>query len=231
MFLRIFTIRLEPVNPLAFSLDDARSFFNKELAAYTRLSTAGDDTIHRYQAVQCKYVKDELVVIGISQGAALLHGLADGKETILSGANACRITVRDPSIRNEEFSIVDTMDTYEFLTPWLALNQQNARKFYDLKGKPERDTFMQKLLLGHLTTLAKSLEFVPTVPVLCEPKIRFRRDRIDQENVIVFLGRFRTNLRIPDLFGIGQSVSRGFGTIRHRDPDTPEDLTTDQPES
>jgi hypothetical protein len=32
--------------------------------------------------------------------------------------------------------------------------------------------------------------------------------------VIVFLGKFRTNLTIPDYFGIGQSVSQGFGTIR-----------------
>jgi hypothetical protein len=38
---------------------------------------------------------------------------------------------------------------------------------------------------------------------------------------MVFLGKFRTNLTIPDYFGIGQSVSQGFGTIR-RVPDIPE---------
>ena len=38
----------------------------------------------------------------------------------------------------------DKIHTYEFLTPWLALNQQNAKKFYDLKGKPKRDAFMTK---------------------------------------------------------------------------------------
>ena len=109
---------------------------------------------------------------------------------------------------------------YEFLTPWLALNQQNAKKFYDLKGKPERDAFMQKLLLGHLGALAKSLDYKPPVPVTCEPKVRFRRDRIDHENIIVFLGKFQTNLRIPDFLGIGQEVSRGFGTIRHLESDS-----------
>jgi len=218
MFLRIFTLTLEPVNPLRFSPDEARSFFNRELAAYS-LDTRDPDSIHRYQALQCKYIKNELMVIGIGQGAGLLRQLAEGRDTILTGENACTITGRDSTIRNEEFGITGSLHTYEFLTPWLALNQQNAKKFYDLKGKPERDAFMQKLLLGHLNALAKSLDYKPPVPISCEPKVRFRRERIDDENVIVFLGKFRTNLSIPDFLGIGQSVSRGFGTIRHIDPE------------
>jgi len=218
MFLRIFSLTLEPANPLQFSLEGARSFFNKELAAYSLITKDADgDFIHRYQAVQCKYLKNELTVVGISQGAGLLRQLAGDRETILPGPDACTITSRDPAIRNEEFGITDLPQAYEFLTPWLALNQQNAKKFYDLKGKPERNAFMQKLLLGHLSALARSLDYKAPVPISCEPKVRFRRDRIDNENIMVFLGKFRTNLRIPDFLGIGQSVSRGFGTVRHID--------------
>jgi len=223
MFLHIFTLTLEPVNPLQFSLEEARSFFNKELAAYS-LTDKSPGTIHRYQALQCKYVKNDLMVIGLSQGAGLLLQLAEGRDTILTGVNACTISRRDSAIRNGEFGITGSPHLYEFLTPWLALNQQNAKKFYDLKGKPERDAFMQKLLLGHLNTLAKSLDYKPPIPISCEPKVRFRRDRIDNENVIVFLGKFRTNLSIPDFLGIGQSVSRGFGTIRGIDPELPDEL-------
>jgi hypothetical protein len=73
---------------------------------------------------------------------------------------------------------------------------------------------MRKLLTAQLTTLAKSLDYEMSAPVLCEAKVRFRRDRIGQENVIVFLGKFRTNLHIPDYLGIGQSVSQGYGTIK-----------------
>jgi hypothetical protein len=218
MFLRIFTLTLEPVNPLRFSLEEARSFFNRELAAYSQINR-DPDTIHRYQALQCKYSKNDLMVIGISQGAGLLRQLSEGRDTILTGPHACTITGRDSAIRNEEFGITGSPYIYEFLTPWLALNQQNAKKFYDLKGKPERDAFMQKLLLGHLNALAKSLDYKPSLPISCEPKVRFRRDRIDDENIMVFVGKFRTNLGIPDFLGIGQSVSRGFGTIRHIDPE------------
>jgi hypothetical protein len=219
MILRTFTLTLEPVNPLQFPIDEVRSILNKELAAYSLLTRDADsDAIHRYQAVQCKYLKHDLIVIGISQGAGLLRQLTEGRDTMFSDRNSCTVTVRDSAIKNEEFGVTDLVQTYEFLTPWLALNQQNAKKFYDLKGKPERDAFMQKLLLGHLTALAKSLDYKPPSPITCEPKVRFRRDRIDHENVMVFLGKFRTNLQIPDFLGIGQSVSRGFGTIRHIDP-------------
>jgi len=103
---------------------------------------------------------------------------------------------------------------YEFLTPWIALNQQNAKKFYDLNGKPQRDAFMQKLLTTHLNTLAKSLDYTTTVPITCRAKVRFRRDRIGRENLMVFLGKFQTNLHIPDYLGTGLSVSQGYGTIK-----------------
>ena len=73
---------------------------------------------------------------------------------------------------------------------------------------------MQKILTRNLITLAKSIEYDLCLPLTCESRIRFKRLRIHDENVIVFLGTFRTNLRIPDYLGIGQSVSSGFGTIR-----------------
>ncbi|MFA6225502.1 MAG: CRISPR-associated endonuclease Cas6 [Methanoregula sp.] len=220
MHLKIFTLTLEPADPLQFSIEELRSFFTGKREEYTVLhksNAAG--FIHRYPAVQCKQHKNMLVVMGISQGAALLEQLSTGQNEISAGKNICTIRERDASIRNEEFGI-GTTHTYEFLTPWLALNQQNAKKFYDLKGKPERDAFMRKILAGNLATLSKSLDYKTPVPITCETKIRFRIDWMGRENVMVFLGKFQTNLRIPDYFGIGQSVSQGFGTIKSI-PDSP----------
>jgi hypothetical protein len=222
MILPIFTLTLEPANPLQFSVDELRSFFYKRLAEYTTLhkdSTPG--FIHRYPVVQCKQIKSMLMVIGISQGADLLLEISGGEKEFRIGENTCTISGRDLGIRNEAFSISDKIHTYEFLTPWLALNQQNAKKFYDLKGKPDRDAFIQKILTGHLSTLAKSIDYDLPAPLTCKSRVRFKRERIHQENVMVFLGTFGTNLTIPDYLGIGQSVSSGFGTIRCtvQDPD------------
>jgi hypothetical protein len=219
MILRTFTLTLEPRDPLQFSMEELRSFFNRELLEYVSHRKGSiEGLIHRYPAVQCKQVKGTLVVIGISQGADLLMQLAGEKPGITAGASSCTIHGQDMAIRDEPFGISDKHRSYEFLTPWLALNQQNAKKFYDLNGKPARDAFMQKLLTGHLTTLAKSLDYTPGKPITCMAHVRFKRERIDRENVMVFLGKFTTNLHIPDYFGVGQSVSQGFGTIREIPP-------------
>lgn len=222
MILRMYSVFLDPEHPLRFSADEFRSFLNKKMADYTLLHR--DDAagfIHRYPVLQCKQIKSDLVVTGISQGAGCLCQLTRDQITLGAGENNCRITSRDPEIRAAPFGIADTFSTYEFLTPWLALNQQHAKKFYDLSGKPERDAFMHKLLTAQLAILAKSLEYEFTAPISCEAKVRFRRDRIGRENVMVFLGKFRTNLHMPDYLGIGRSVSLGYGTIKGI-PENPE---------
>jgi hypothetical protein len=229
MILCMFTLSLEPEQPLRFSVNEFRSFLNQKLAEYTmhhKENTTG--FIHRYPVLQYKQIKSDRTVTGISQGAECLYQLTRNKTGLGTGENACRIISRDPAIRPESFGIADTLIMYEFLTPWLALNQQNARKFYDLNGKPARDIFMLKLLTAQLNTLVKSLDCEVTVPITCEAKVRFKRERIDRENVIVFLGKFRTNLFIPDYLGIGQSVSLGYGTIK-RITESPDTYTGDFP--
>jgi len=217
MILPLFTLVLQPANPLQFSLSGFRSSLTRGLAEYHAEGQSGTPAgkiIHRYPALQCKQVKHDLMVIGICQGAGFIRQMTEEKTEIVPGENCCTIVSRDPGIREEEFGTSGRLHEYEFLTPWLALNQQYAKKFYDLKGKPARDAFMQKILTAHLNTLAKSLDYIPEEPVTCTAHIRFIRERIDRENVIVFLGKFRTNLCIPDYLGMGQSVSQGFGTIR-----------------
>jgi hypothetical protein len=215
MILPVFTLVLQPANPLHFSLYELRTFFTRQLTDHARLhlhsSAAG---IYRYPVIQCKHVKNRLLVIGISQGADLLWALSLSSQELLMGESTCTIVERDHEIRNETVGISETLQRYEFLTPWLALNQQNAKKFYDLEGKPERDAFMQKILTGSISTFAKSIDCDLPAPLMCRSKVRFRRERIHDENVMVFLGTFATNLRIPDYLGIGQSISQGFGTIR-----------------
>jgi hypothetical protein len=225
MILKIFTLTLAPVHPAQFSLSELRLYLAAKLGEYTTLhKEQSSGFVYRYPVVQCKQIRNVIVALGISQGADFLAGLTTGLEEISTGSSACTIPERDTAIRCEEFGI-GIPHTYEFLTPYLALNQQNAKKFYTLQGKPDRDAFMNRILIGDLEKLAKSLDYTMPGPIICEATIRFRIDRIDRENIIVFLGRFRTNLIIPDYFGIGRSTSQGFGTIR-RIPEVP--ATEDQ---
>src|SRR5512145_3223293 len=137
MILRIFTLTLEPRDPISFSSDELRSFFNRQLLEYISLhKDVAGPFIHRYPAVQLKQLKGSLMEVGICQGADLLWQLAEGNTEISAGGSSCTIRSRDPAIRDEIFGVTEQVHTYEFQTPYLALNQQNAKKFYDLNGKP-----------------------------------------------------------------------------------------------
>ena len=215
MILRIFTLTLEPENPVRFSIEELRTYLAEELNSYKALHKDNSGSfIHRYPALQCKMIKNALMVVGINEGADVLERISRSRQKILPGEITCSIVARDTGIREEPFGISGIMTTYEFLTPWLALNQQNTKKFYELEGKPERDAFLMKILSGGLLILSKSLGYQPPGPVICEEKVRFRKDWIDNKSVMVFVGKFRTNLRIPDYLGMGQSISLGFGTVR-----------------
>jgi hypothetical protein len=215
MILPVFTLLLEPENPCQFSLAGLRSFFRKKSEHYTSVhQQSAALCIHRYPVIQCKWIKNRILVIGIGQGAGLLKETSGNGENIIAGTERCILRGGDQDIRHESFCMSDKTHSYEFLTPWLALNQQNARKFYNLKGKQERDAFMRKILAGNLNTLAKSLDYDLPAALMCVSRVRFRRERIQDENVMVFVGSFETNLKIPDYLGIGQSISQGYGTIR-----------------
>lgn len=227
--LPVFSLTLEPANPLKFPCSEFRADLIRQMTAGCSgaaepnpQTQPGEKILYRYPPLLVRQIKENLIVTGICQGARFLSSLTSGSGTLVAGNQACRIISRDPEIRHEVFGIDGHPHAYEFLTPWLALNQQYAKKFYDLQGKPARDAFMEKILLTHLNTLAKSLDAPQALPVTCSARVKFRRERIDRENVIVFSGTFKTNLRIPEYFAIGQSVSLGYGTVREiAEPDTP----------
>jgi hypothetical protein len=215
MILPVFTLTIEPEDPIRFSVEEFRSALAVQLADHThRHPPSPAAFVHRYPVLQVKRVRDTLMILGISQGASFLHDVTHDLPVLGTGTSPCRITSRDKGIRQESFGTCASSTVYEFQTPWLALNQQNAGKFYDLKGKPARDAFMQSLLTSQLNSFAKSLDYPITIAITGTAKLRFLRERVDKENRIVFLGKFRTNLSIPDYFGMGRDVSLGYGTIK-----------------
>ena len=227
MILRMFSFTIKPANPLRFSLQEFRSHLSRNCTEHPRTNSNVPD-LSRYPPILCGQLKHETRVTGICQGADFLYSLVDGNTEILDNNNRCHIDTRDAEIRSEPFGITVEEHEYEFLTPWLALNQQNEKKFYLLQGKTARDAFMQKLLATQLNTFAKSLEYSSDNSITCTAHVRFIRERIEQQTVMIFKGRFRANLQIPQYLGIGQSVSRGFGWVREVPADK-ETLSENEP--
>lgn len=215
MILHTFTLTLGSTRPIHGSAPELRGFFATKFNEYTELHQHNADKfIYRYPVVQYKMIKDVPTVIGINEGTEVLKKIFDEYQEIRLGENIYQIVERGISLKDEEFGISDKIHSYEFATPWLALNQENYKKFYTLKGKPERDEFMRKILTGNILSMAKSFNYDVPGPIRCDAQVHFRKDRLKDVSVMVFTGKFQVNFLIPDLLGIGKSVSRGFGAVR-----------------
>ncbi|MGD0079680.1 MAG: CRISPR-associated endonuclease Cas6 [Methanoregula sp.] len=215
MILHTFTLTLGSTRPIYGSAHELRGFFATKFTEYTELHQHNADKfIYRYPVVQYKMIENVPTVIGINEGAEVLKQIFNDYQEIRLGENTYQIVERGISLKDEEFGISDKIHSYVFMTPWLALNQENYRKFYTLKGKPERDEFMRKILTGNILSMAKSLNYDVPGQIKCDTNVRFQKDRLKDVSVMVFSGKFHTNFLIPDLLGIGKSVSRGFGAVQ-----------------
>jgi hypothetical protein len=219
MILHTFTLTLGSTRPIHGTASELRGFFATKFTEYAELHQHDADRfIYRYPVVQYKMIKNVPTVIGINEGAEILKKIFDEYQEIRLGAETYQIVERGIAIRDEEFGISDMIRSYEFASPWLALNQENYRKFYTLKGKEERDEFVRKILIGNLISMSKSLGYEVPAPIKCDTNLHFQKDRLKNTSVMTFTGKFHANFLIPDYLGIGKSVSRGFGAVKQITP-------------
>jgi hypothetical protein len=214
MLLQTFTLTLASTRPIQATASQLRGFFATKFNVYTHLHQHHTDhLIYRYPLVQYKIIEGTPTVIGINEGVEVLKEIYDQYDHINLGGSVYEIMERGISVRNTEFGLADEMHTYRFATPWFALNQKNYKRFYLAGGIAERNGLLNKTLTGNILSMAKSLDYQVPDRIKCQTDVRIRKGRQKDTNIMTFTGTFSANFLIPDYFGLGKSVSRGFGAI------------------
>jgi hypothetical protein len=62
--------------------------------------------------------------------------------------------------------------------------------------------------------MSKSIGYQVPEKIRCYTELKSRSSSLKGNEIIAFTGSFVTNFLIPDYFGLGKSVSRGFGTVK-----------------
>ncbi len=117
------------------------------------------------------------------------------------------------SINNDDYGITNDYIKYEFLSPWIALNQKNIDE-YRKSNDMEREEILKKVLIGNVISMSKGLNYTVNDKVKCWLNLEKREVNIKNIKHVAFIGEFKVNFNIPDYFGIGKNVSKGFGTIK-----------------
>jgi len=192
-----------------------RGFIAKHYRQVTDFHHHQDDRFdYNHPLIQYKVIGGHSFIIGIKRGAILLR-LIDLFEKIVLCGDEYLVKDQNLVIKPTEVSGSEQNIRYQFLTPWLALNESNYQKYNQLGRWVKRKELLEKILIGNIISMSKGLGY--TVPAPIEAKIIKLKEvqtSLKSTPMLGFLGTFSVNFEIPDYWGIGKSVSRGFGTVK-----------------
>ena len=169
---------------------------------------------YNYPLVQYKYISGKCLIVGIDVGAKVINNLNLIGETVKFFRKEFRILKKDVSFQESPYGTTDINNSYSFLTPWLALNEKNYDRYQRLGNWPKKRELLESILIGNIISMSKSLGYTVPVPIKANiMKLNEVPTKLKGTPMLGFLGTFSVNFEIPDYWGIGKSVSRGFGTI------------------
>jgi hypothetical protein len=175
-----------------------------------------DGTVkYNYPLVQYKFIQGKCLIVGIDNGAKVVSNLNLIGEVIILSHSEYRIFKKDVSFQELSYGVAKTMSSYSFLTPWLALNEKNYEEYQKVGTWAKRKALLEKILIGNIISMSKSLGYTVPEPIKANiGKMKEVTTSLKGTPMLGFLGTFSVNFEIPDYWGIGKSVSRGFGTIK-----------------
>jgi hypothetical protein len=215
MILKILRLTLHSDAPMRGDAAKLRGFFATRFNDYALLHQhVTDKLIYKYPLIQYKMLEGSPLVIGINEGAEVLREIYDKFDEITLEESKYSIMERGITLKSEEFGCSEEIFSYRFITPWLALSQENYPKYINASREDRRE-LLRRILVGNILSASKGLGYV------AKEHIRLEVGRMQDEicllkgtKVTGIRGEFTTTFAIPDLLGLGKSVSRGYGAIK-----------------
>ena len=166
-----------------------------------------------YPRVQVKILNEQIYIMGLNEGVDPVLSLRDKIEILDFGNIAFNALESDIDHLKNQFQMTDKLAHYRFITPWVALNHTSGSK-YRKKKNQEKIKFLNTLLAQNLIFLAKEFGIVLEEKIYTKiilPNL-FPKS-IDEKKWGAFNGEFKTNFYLPNFIGIGNGITRGYGTI------------------
>ncbi|MDD5090171.1 MAG: CRISPR-associated endonuclease Cas6 [Candidatus Wallbacteria bacterium] len=188
----------------------ARLFPEQELTH----NHAGSEFLYLYPRIQYRVLDQAGLILGIDEGAEAVEEFSSALKELEINGVVYRVSEKQLTVSEVEYGICDSTRKYQFIRPWLALNERNHQKYRDLESFPEKRRFLENILNGNILSMSKSLGYVVEGRINTEfREIRQVETHFKGIAMTGFTGEFSVNFKIPDYWGLGKSVSRGFGTL------------------
>jgi hypothetical protein len=150
--------------------------------------------------------------MGLNEGADLLvKKFLNIQEIDVDGM---RFPVMQKNMKSEDFflGVKDSLQTYQFLNPWMPLNQENHKKYMGYTAADKRNHLVS-ILKNNIFGFMSGVGYFEKENVLMQVRTKEVQIQFKNQPMLGFVGGFTTNVQMPNYIGLGKSVSRGFGAI------------------
>jgi hypothetical protein len=167
---------------------------------------------YAYPLVQYKVIDKIPVLLGFQEGADLLISLFLQIREIDIEGQRYPVLAKNIQQKQCELSVNKQLYNYSFKTLWMALNQENFKKYEGL-DEPNRTDFLNRQLQNNILSFYKGLSFRTDERIMVITRLEEKQTLFKNQSMLAFSGQFTSNAYLPEWTGIGKAVSRGFGTV------------------
>ena len=166
-----------------------------------------------YPRVQVKILNEQIYLIGIAEGVEPIKSILSKLTSLNFGNITFEISKSEIEENNDSFKLTPELIKYRFVTPWVALNQNTGKKYRSLKNK-DRINYLNKLLGKNIIFLAREMGIETDENIFSKLNLPTLVPKtIDDNNWGAFNGELKINFLLPNYLGIGNGITRGYGTI------------------
>jgi hypothetical protein len=195
-----------------------RGYFGRQFSDEVLLHHHNADGSLRYDypKVQFKVLDRTAHLIGLAEGCDVVTRLWAAVDQAVINHEMLPVLEANLTRRREQLGEAPAPVRYRFRTPWLGLNQENHRRYREFTDEASRRELLGRVLVGNCLALAGAFGHRVAAGLTADPGgLRRITTRFKGVPMVAFIGTFRINFRLPNLAGIGKSVSRGFGTVEN----------------
>ncbi|OPZ83466.1 MAG: hypothetical protein BWY74_04443 [Firmicutes bacterium ADurb.Bin419] len=214
MNLHILKITFEGNKIKSREIPRVRGFIASKFPEYLELHNHVGDKSYQYgyPMVQYKTFNGTPGVIAINEASSTLIKVFNDIDQLDLKEEVIDIVERGFIVKKHEFGTTDSLISYRFVSPWVALNQKNF-DIYQKADDTGKVDILKKILVGNIISMSKYLGYTVDKQLMTLIKMKPIAVNFKNKEMIGFTGEFMINFEIPDYLGLGKSVSRGFGTI------------------
>ena len=166
-----------------------------------------------YPRVQVKILNEQIYLIGINEGVDSVMSLNEKLQSLDFGNITFDVEDSDLESADNQFIPSKKLVHYRFITPWVALNHLTGGKYKFLTNQ-DKPSFLNKLLGQNIIFLAKEVGIDLKDDILTKVRVTSLFPKpVDDNKWSAFMGEFKTNFILPNYIGIGNGITRGYGTI------------------